>query len=87
MPVAIYPNSDSKILFLLSINANGFFEKQAVRAESHSAEEHKMKDEEFLSLAPEERLQVNEILRERLRGEKHNTLYLKGLWVTKKAAF
>lgn len=47
-------------------------------------EEQKMKDEEFLKLKPEQRLQIHEVLRKRIWGELYNKTRLKGLKVVKK---
>jgi len=47
-------------------------------------EEQKTKDEEFLKLAPAERLKVHEQLRKRIWGSRYNKLSFKGLKVTKK---
>jgi hypothetical protein len=47
-------------------------------------DEQRIKDEEFLKLAPEERLRINEILRKRIWGELYNKTRLKGLKVIKR---
>jgi len=48
------------------------------------AEEQRLKDLEFLSLKPAERLRLHEVMRKRIWGDKYNKLLLKGLKVLKK---
>lgn len=48
-------------------------------------EEQRMKDEQFLSLTPAERLRIHEQLRKRIWGARYNKLTLKGLKVTKRS--
>jgi hypothetical protein len=47
-------------------------------------EEQRLKDQDFLNLAPEERLRLHEELRKRIWGNRYNKLSLKGLKVTKR---
>ncbi|MBL7877127.1 MAG: hypothetical protein JNL53_15780 [Cyclobacteriaceae bacterium] len=47
-------------------------------------EEQRLKDLEFLSLKPAERLRLHEVMRKRIWGDKYNKLSLKGLKVIKR---
>lgn len=46
--------------------------------------EQNQKDDEFIRLAPAERLKLHEIIRKRIWGDKYGTLVLRGLKVKKR---
>lgn len=50
-------------------------------------EEQRLKEQDFLNLAPEERLRLHEELRKRVWGNRYNKLSLKGLKVTKRKIY
>ena len=61
--------------------------KRTIVRKTTFEEEQRMKDEDFLRLAPEERLRVHEELRKRIWGDRYNKLSLKGLKVVKKLPY